>query len=85
MTHLHGGFVAAASDGNPVTDGGMGYAPGETQHDHDRHRPAAGRQHDVVQALTLFEIAPHARPRRNSAITCGQSAGSQSRCITNGG
>jgi spore coat protein A len=32
MTHLHGGFVAAASDGNPVTDGGMGYAPGETQH-----------------------------------------------------
>ena len=32
MTHLHGGFVAAASDGNPLTDGGMGYAPGETQH-----------------------------------------------------
>ena len=32
MTHLHGGFVAAASDGNPLTDGGLGYAPGETQH-----------------------------------------------------
>ena len=32
MTHLHGGFVAADSDGNPTTDGGLGYAPGETQH-----------------------------------------------------
>ena len=32
MTHLHGGFVAADSDGNPTTDNGMGYAPGETQH-----------------------------------------------------
>jgi spore coat protein A, manganese oxidase len=32
MTHLHGGFVAAADDGNPVTDNGMGYAPGQTQH-----------------------------------------------------
>ena len=32
MTHLHGGFVAADSDGNPTTDGGMGYAPGQTQH-----------------------------------------------------
>src|SRR6266704_1687605 len=32
MTHLHGGFVAAGSDGNPVTDGGAGYAPGQTQH-----------------------------------------------------
>jgi spore coat protein A len=32
MTHLHGGFVAAASDGNPATDNGAGYAPGETQH-----------------------------------------------------
>ena len=31
MTHLHGGFVAAASDGNPTTDGGLGYAPGQTQ------------------------------------------------------
>ena len=31
MTHLHGGFVAADSDGNPTTDNGMGYAPGETQ------------------------------------------------------
>jgi spore coat protein A, manganese oxidase len=31
MTHLHGGFVAADSDGNPVTDNGMGYAPGQTQ------------------------------------------------------
>ena len=34
MTHLHGGFVEAASDGNPITDGGRGYAPGETQHVH---------------------------------------------------
>jgi spore coat protein A len=32
MTHLHGGFVAADSDGNPVTDAGAGYAPGQTQH-----------------------------------------------------
>ena len=24
MTHLHGGFVAADSDGNPVTDAGAG-------------------------------------------------------------
>ena len=32
MTHLHGGFVAADSDGNPTTDGGLGYAPGQTQH-----------------------------------------------------
>jgi len=32
MTHLHGGFVAAGSDGNPETDGGAGYAPGQTQH-----------------------------------------------------
>ena len=32
MTHLHGGFVAADSDGNPTTDGGRGYAPGQTQH-----------------------------------------------------
>jgi len=32
MTHLHGGFVAAHSDGNPTTDGGLGYAPGQTQH-----------------------------------------------------
>ena len=24
MTHLHGGFVAADSDGNPITDGGAG-------------------------------------------------------------
>ncbi|HTT52531.1 MAG TPA: hypothetical protein VMH35_14110, partial [Streptosporangiaceae bacterium] len=32
MTHLHGGFVAADSDGNPATDNGMGYAPGQTQH-----------------------------------------------------
>ena len=31
MTHLHGGFVAADSDGNPATDS-AGYAPGETQH-----------------------------------------------------
>ena len=31
MTHLHGGFVAADSDGNPaVTPEGFG--PGETQH-----------------------------------------------------
>ena len=34
MTHLHGGFVAADSDGNPVTDGGRGYARGQTQHVH---------------------------------------------------
>ncbi len=34
MTHLHGGFVAAGSDGNPVTDGGAGYAHGQTQHVH---------------------------------------------------
>ena len=34
MTHLHGGFVAADSDGNPVTDGGVGYAHGQTQHVH---------------------------------------------------
>jgi spore coat protein A, manganese oxidase len=32
MTHLHGGFVAADSDGNPMTDHGAGYAPGQTQH-----------------------------------------------------
>ena len=32
MTHLHGGFVAADSDGNPAADNGMGYAPGQTQH-----------------------------------------------------
>jgi spore coat protein A, manganese oxidase len=32
MTHLHGGFVAADSDGNPVADGEAGYAPGQTQH-----------------------------------------------------
>jgi spore coat protein A len=33
MTHLHGGFVAAASDGNPaVTPDGFGH--GETQHVH---------------------------------------------------
>jgi spore coat protein A len=32
MTHLHGGFVAADSDGNPMTDDGTGYAPGQTQH-----------------------------------------------------
>jgi FtsP/CotA-like multicopper oxidase with cupredoxin domain len=25
MTHLHGGFVAADSDGNPMTDDGAGY------------------------------------------------------------
>jgi spore coat protein A, manganese oxidase len=31
MTHLHGGFVAGDSDGNPVADGEAGYAPGQTQ------------------------------------------------------
>ena len=30
LTHLHGGFVAAQSDGNPATTP-AGYAPGETQ------------------------------------------------------
>jgi spore coat protein A, manganese oxidase len=35
MTHLHGGFVAADSDGNPVAGAGaMGYAPRETQRVH---------------------------------------------------
>jgi spore coat protein A len=32
MTHLHGGFVAGDSDGNPVADGEAGFAPGQTQH-----------------------------------------------------
>ena len=31
---------------------------GDPEHHHDRQRPAAGREHDVVQALALFEIAP---------------------------
>jgi spore coat protein A len=31
MTHLHGGFVAADSDGNPVVSP-TGFGPGETQH-----------------------------------------------------
>ena len=31
MTHLHGGFVAADSDGNPSVTAN-GYAPGQTQH-----------------------------------------------------
>ena len=33
MTHLHGGFVAADSDGNPVVTPD-GFGRGETQHVH---------------------------------------------------
>ena len=37
-------------------------AAGDAQHDHDRERPAAGRQHDVVQPLALLEIAADQQP-----------------------
>jgi len=30
----------------------------ETQNDHDRYRPAPSRKHDIVETLTLVEIAP---------------------------
>ena len=32
-------------------------AAGEPKHDHDRERPAAGRDDDVVQPLALLEVA----------------------------
>ena len=58
MTHLHGGFVAADSDGNPaVTPNGFG--PGETQ-TRLLHEP------DTADA-GLAAVVPRPRPRRHPA------------------
>ena len=68
MAHLHGGFVAADSDGNPaVTPDGFG--PGETQHVHYTNQlpqmPASLRWfHDHGFGTTRLDV--FAGPRRVS-------------------
>ena len=60
MTHLHGGFVAAASDGNPVITPD-GFGRGETQHVHygnEHHQmPASLRWfHDHGMGTTRLDV-----------------------------
>src|SRR6266540_1736313 len=69
MTHLHGGFVAAESDGNPaITPNGFG--PGETQTVFYTRPAATDRRFVAVvpRPRHRHRAQPHRHPRRDYEI-----------------